>query len=111
MTEKVRFHLDESVSNAIAYGLRRRGIDVTTTPESGLISASDEKQLAFSLAQGRVLVTHDDDFVVLHRQGKPHAGIAYCGPQRRSLGDAIRRLTLIWDVMTPAEMANHIEFL
>jgi predicted nuclease of predicted toxin-antitoxin system len=111
MTEKVRFHLDESVSNAIAYGLRRRGIDVTTTPELGLISASDDEQLAFALAQSRVLVTHNDDFVVLHRQGKPHAGIAYCGPQRRSLGDMIRILTLIWDVLAPAEMVNYIEFL
>ena len=33
MTEKIRFHLDENVSNAIAEGLRRRIIDVTTTPE------------------------------------------------------------------------------
>ncbi len=33
MTQKIRFHLDENVSNAIAEGLRRRGIDVTTTPE------------------------------------------------------------------------------
>jgi hypothetical protein len=28
MPETVRFHLDESVSQAIAEGLRRRGIDV-----------------------------------------------------------------------------------
>ena len=28
MREKIRFHLDESVSNAIAEGLRRRGISV-----------------------------------------------------------------------------------
>ncbi len=28
--QKIRFHLDENVSTAIAEGLRRRGIDVTT---------------------------------------------------------------------------------
>ena len=39
MTQKIRFHLDENVSNAIAEGLRRRGIDVTTTSETGLIAA------------------------------------------------------------------------
>lgn len=38
MAEKVRFHLDENVSNAVAEGLRRRGVDVTTTPEEALIS-------------------------------------------------------------------------
>ena len=41
MAEKIRFHLDENVSNAVAEGLRRRGIDITTTPEESLISVSD----------------------------------------------------------------------
>jgi len=39
--------LDENVNGAIADGLRRRGLDVTTTPEEGLIGADDEEQLAF----------------------------------------------------------------
>ncbi|MEA5486698.1 MULTISPECIES: hypothetical protein [Pseudanabaena] len=29
MVESIRFHLDENANNAIADGLRRRGIDVT----------------------------------------------------------------------------------
>lgn len=41
MAEKIRFHLDENVSTAVAEGLRRRGIDVTTTPEQALIGISD----------------------------------------------------------------------
>ncbi|MEH1947825.1 MAG: DUF5615 family PIN-like protein [Nostoc sp.] len=48
MTQKIRFHLDENVSNTIAEGLRRRGIDVTTTSETGLIAASDGEQLYFA---------------------------------------------------------------
>jgi hypothetical protein len=44
MVREIKFHLDENVSNAIAAGLRKRGIDVTTTPEQGLISVSDEVQ-------------------------------------------------------------------
>ncbi len=31
MAEKIKFHLDENVENAVAQGLKRRGIDVTTT--------------------------------------------------------------------------------
>lgn len=49
MAQKVRFHLDESVESAIADGLRGRKIDVTTTPEVGLLGASDEQQVAFAL--------------------------------------------------------------
>lgn len=54
MLETIQFHLDENVSQAIAKGVRRRGIDVTTTPETGLIAASDETQLEFARSQGRV---------------------------------------------------------
>lgn len=38
MLGTIRFHLDENVSNVIADGLRRRGVDVSTTPEQGLIA-------------------------------------------------------------------------
>ena len=54
MSDRIKFHLDENVSNAIAQGLRRRGIDVTTTPEVDLIGASDEEQLQFAVSQDRV---------------------------------------------------------
>lgn len=36
MLETIRFHMDENVNTAIADGLRRRGIDVTTTAKAGL---------------------------------------------------------------------------
>jgi Domain of unknown function (DUF5615) len=42
--------LDEQVDRAIAEALRRRGIDVTTTPEAKLLSATDEEQLAFAIS-------------------------------------------------------------
>lgn len=42
MENKIKFHLDENISQAIANGLKRRGIDVTTTPEKDFISISDK---------------------------------------------------------------------
>jgi predicted nuclease of predicted toxin-antitoxin system len=66
MSGQIKFHLDENVSNAVAEGLRRRGIDVTTTPEQTLMGASDPEQLAFALKQQRVIFTQDDDFLKLH---------------------------------------------
>ena len=48
MKEKIKFHLDENVSQAIASGLRYREVDVTTTPEEGLLGVSDEIQLQYS---------------------------------------------------------------
>ena len=63
MPRTIRFHLDENCPAAIAEGLRRRGIDITTTPDAGLLTASDEEQTAYALAEGRVIFTLDKDFL------------------------------------------------
>jgi len=57
MVEKIRFHLDENVSTAVAEGLRKRGINVTTIPELSLIGVSDQAQLEFALSQKRIIFT------------------------------------------------------
>jgi hypothetical protein len=111
MTDRIRFHLDENVNPAVAEGLRRRSADVTPTQQAGLMRASEEKQLEFALVEERTLVTHDEDFLAVAKGGVEHAGIAYCHPQLRSIGQVIAALTLIRDCMTPREMKDHVEFL
>jgi hypothetical protein len=111
MPRTIRFHLDENCHRAVAEGLRRRGIDVTTTPEAGLMSATDEQQAAYCLGEGRVLFTQDRDFLRLHAAGILHAGIAYCEKDTKSIGEMIQGLVLIWAVLEPEEMANRVEFL
>ncbi|MBD2089520.1 DUF5615 family PIN-like protein [Microcoleus sp. FACHB-1515] len=111
MSATVRFHLGENVSNAVAEGLRRRSIDVTTTAEQGLLGVSDEEQLAFATAQQRVLFTQDADLLRLHQAGMTHAGIAFCRNNTRSIGEIIRGLVLIWELVEPEEMAGRVEFL
>ncbi|MEA5619622.1 DUF5615 family PIN-like protein [Cronbergia sp. UHCC 0137] len=65
MVNKIKFHLDENVNNAIANGLKMRGVNVTTSSEAGLIGVSDQQQLVYSLSQQRVIFTFDDDFLSL----------------------------------------------
>lgn len=90
---------------------RRRGIDVTTTPEEGLIGTPDKVQLAFAFSQGRVIFTQDDDFLRLNQAGVPHAGIVYCHQNTRSIGEIVRGLILIWEYVEPEDMLGHVEFL
>jgi hypothetical protein len=56
------------------------------------------------------MVTMDSDFLALADQGMPHAGVAYANP-RRSVGDLISSLMLIFDVLTQEEMQNHVEYV
>jgi predicted nuclease of predicted toxin-antitoxin system len=111
MPRTIRFHLDENCHQAVAEGLRRRGVDVTTTPETGLLQATDEEQFAHCLREGRVLFTHDRDFLRLHAAGVPHAGIAYCAKDTKSIGIVIQGLILIWEILDPLEMTGRVEFL
>jgi predicted nuclease of predicted toxin-antitoxin system len=111
MPQTIRFHLDEHVDPAVAGGLRSRGIDVTTTRDAGLLSAPDEEQLAFIRSEGRVIFTEDADFLRLHAAGESHPGIAYCHQQTRAIGEIIRGLVLIWEVLEPDDMRNHVEYL
>lgn len=111
MPKTIRFHLDENCNRAIADGLRRRGVDVTTTPEVGLIQAVDEAQAAYAVEQGRVIFTQDRDFLRLHAAGTAHPGIAYCDKDRLGIGEIISGLVLIWEVYDPEDMAGKVEYL
>jgi len=111
MPQTIRFHLDENCTKAIARGLRRHRIDVTTTPEAGLLGATDEEQAAYALASGRVILTQDRDFLRIDSHGIEHAGIAYCEKDARSIAEIIEALVLIWEVYEPEEMAGHVEYI
>jgi predicted nuclease of predicted toxin-antitoxin system len=111
MPRTIRFHLDEHVAHAVADGLRRLGIDVTTTTDAGLLGATDAEHLHFGLIQQRVIFTEDDDFLVLANAGAGHAGLVYCHQNSSSIGRVIKSLDLIWEIYEPDEMRNRIEFI
>jgi predicted nuclease of predicted toxin-antitoxin system len=111
MSRILRFHLDENCPTAIALGMRRRGIDVTTTAEAGLISATDEEQTAYALTEGRGVFTQDQDFLRINAAGVPHAGIVYCRQHKRSIGEIISGLAQIWELMEPEQMRDRLVYL
>jgi predicted nuclease of predicted toxin-antitoxin system len=111
MPRTIRFHLDEHVAHAVADGLRRLGVDVTTSTDARQLGAADADQIAHGLAEGRVVFTEDDDFLALAASGMEHAGLVYCRQNTRSIGQIVRALELIWEVYEPEEMRNRVEFL
>lgn len=110
MSQPIRFHTDEHIGWAVIEGLRRRRIDVSTTFETGLSSATDTIQLKYARETGRVLVTQDTDFLRLHAEGANHSGITFFR-QGETPGDMLRMLVLVFDVLTAQEIAGRVEFL
>lgn len=111
MLERIRFHLDEHVDPDVARALRRQGIDVTTTVLAGLRTASDDVQWRYICQEKRVLIAHDADFLRMASQDRNHPGIAFCHKDAHSLGEMIRGLLLIYEVLEPNEMAGRVEYL
>lgn len=110
MAQAVKFYTDEHVARAVARGLRHRGVDVLTAAEAGLLQAEDAAHLQFASQENRTIFTQDDDFLRLHAAGVEHAGIAYA-PQGTSIGNIIRGLMLIYQVLDTEDMRGHVEFL
>lgn len=109
-----RFFTDEDVYGSVGSGLRRAGIDAISTPEAGRLGQSDESQLAWASAEGRLLVTFNvAHFAWLHteclRQDRHHAGVVVSS--QRPIGDMVRRLLHITVAMDAESMRGRLEFL
>jgi hypothetical protein len=93
-------------------GHRIRVQDVVIWIEQGQSEDQiDEDQLAYARANGRVLVTRDCHFLVLHSRQAEHGGIAYWHPRRRNVGQIVLDLTLLWRAATGGEMRGRVEYL
>lgn len=108
---EIRYHLDEHMDNAVAVGLRRRGIDVTTTVEAGLMRASDQEHLAFALGEQRVFVTRDRRILATASQAEFHAGIAIARKGRGTIGPIVLALAHLHRIVTAEEMMERVEYL
>ena len=110
MAGEIKFYMDEHVPSAVTKGLRLRGVDVLTAQEAGMLEADDADHMALAIDQGRVVFTQDADFLRLQAEGMDHAGIVYVH-QQTPIGYIVRGLMLIYQVLGPKDMRNHVEFL
>ncbi len=89
---------DEDFDFFVVRELRHLGHDVLTVMQAGLAGKKtpDPVILAFATKRGRAVLTHDNDFIILHKRGPVHAGIVYCTCDRnrvalaKRIDDAIR---------------------
>ena len=72
--------------------------------------ADDAILLRTAAAVGRVFVSQDKDALRLAAQGADHAGVVYA-PQGTTIGDLVRGLMLIYDVLETEDRVGHVEFI
>jgi hypothetical protein len=90
----LKAYADEHVVFAIVQALRARGMDVVTVQERGKQGASDAILLAEAIADQRILLTNDKDFLVLAAEHavrrEVFAPIFFWPQQKRPVGDIVR---------------------
>lgn len=108
-------YFDHNMQDAVAAALRSRGIDVLTAWEDHYDHEPDDIVLQRAQALGRVLVTHDQDYLKLAHDwqsaAQPFAGIVFCHLSQSPIGLLISELELVAQTMTADELANTVVWI
>lgn len=111
----VALYLDENVPRAVAVGLRLRGVDVITPEDDDRRGIADPALLDRATELGRPLFSQDRDLLAearrRQREGTRFPGVLYAHQLHATIGDCVRDLHLISEMMEPDELANRVEFL
>src|SRR3982074_3153080 len=103
---RICLYLDEdAMDNDLVRALRLRDVDFVTALEAGLTNSPDEEQLKYAIRHGLTLYSFNvSDFMTLHRscveEGKQHAGIILAQQQRYSVGEQMRRLVRLIQIVS-----------
>lgn len=108
---EVRFYLDENVPVEVGHQLERAGLDVVSARSLDLLGAADVDHLQRASEMGRVLCTHDQDFLRLASEGAEHAGIAFAQQSRASIGGWVRELRQLHAWFSAEQVAGQVFFL
>ncbi|MDP2754874.1 MAG: DUF5615 family PIN-like protein [Nitrospirota bacterium] len=108
----MKIYADENIELSVVEGLRRRKIEVVSAKEPGYLGKPDEFHIKKAAEIKAVILTHDIDFLrIASTPGVNHTGIIFSHPKNVSIGQCIKGVELIVNILTDKDMENHIEFL
>jgi len=96
---------------AIAEQLKRRGIDVVTARDLNQLGDEDINHLECATEAGRVLCTHDSDYVHIATEGKQHAGIVLGQQDKHTIGIWVAFLTRLHSEAIAEDMLNDVRYV
>ncbi len=120
----IKFYTDTHIAKAVAAQLRNRGIDIVRCEEVGMAEAKDVDHLTYAVQENRIVITCDDDFIVLAQEwakaNKSHCGIMFCLPHvqgEAAIGIIVKKcIQLVDNIVNDASaietsIANHIIYV
>lgn len=108
---ELSFYLDENVPTEVSRQLALSGIDALSVRDLGELGAGDPDHLLRATRLGRVLCSHDQDFLRLAAEGIEHAGIAFGRQRDASIGGWVRALRSLHARFSSAEAHHRVFFL
>jgi hypothetical protein len=110
----LKAYADENVAHAVVQALRKRGMDVVTVSDRARRGANDASLLAESLADERILLTNDQDFLALAASAASQhvvfAPIFYWPQQERRVGELVNRIIQEASQLSYADACSRVFF-
>ena len=86
-----KFYSDENVPLAVSKALKKRGIDILTAKDAGMLNQQDNAHLSLAISEKRAVITHDSDFLKLLINEAGHYGMLFFTKQVK-IGEAIEEI-------------------
>ena len=111
----IGYLMDQHIPGPITKGLRIREVDVLTAFEDGSHQLPDDELLQRAGELNRVLVTQDDDLLVIATQwleeDREFNGIVYSHQLNITIGKAVEDLELLARCCDEDDFVNHVEYI
>lgn len=108
---ELRFYLDENVPLEVSRQLTLSGLDVVSAHSLERLGDKDVNHLRHATELGRVLCTHDQDFLRMTAEGVEHAGIAFLPQARCGVGEWVRGLRTLGALVDSEAAKRRVFFL
>ena len=105
----VRLYVDADITYKLAQVLRAQGYDVIASHDVGMAEATDDEQMAYAAAEGRVILScNAQDFAPIFQQywvsQRDHSGVIVS--EQLEFGEMLRRTLQFLNSVTVDEMVN-----
>jgi hypothetical protein len=108
---EIKFYLDENIDKSVTEQLLLWGVDAVSVHSLDLRGETDVNHLQRAFEMGRVLCTHDQDFIRLATETTSHAGIAFAQHYQASIGGWVRALRSLHAQSTAEQLQGNLIFV